>query len=189
MKALLKNRKVKIDGFICPGHVSTIIGSSAYEFIPREFGIPCVIAGFEPLDILQSVYMLLKQIREKRKKVEIQYKRCVTEEGNPVARKVLSGVFRPSDAVWRGLGKIPLSGLVLRKEFKDFDVGQAFRLAKSSVIATSKTKGCRCGDVLCGVITPDKCGMFGRKCTPENPLGPCMVSSEGTCAAASKYRP
>ena len=210
MEALLKNRKVKIDGFICPGHVSTIIGSSAYEFIPREFGIPCVIAGFEPLDILQSVYMLLKQIREKRKKVEIQYKRCVAEEGNPVARKILSKVFRPSDAVWRGLGKIPRSGLVLRKEYKKFDAGsRAFPprsisgrdlalplrrvgrlVAKGAPNNEAKASNpkCRCGDVLCGIITPDKCGMFGGKCTPESPVGPCMVSSEGTCAAAFKYR-
>lgn len=185
MKALLGSKKVKIDGFICPGHVSVMIGSKAYDFIPKKYGIPCVVAGFEPLDILQAIYMLVRQSSSKNKKVEIQYKRCVNRNGNPAAMKALSEVFRTADAEWRGLGMIPGSGLVLRKEYKDFDAGNIFTAKKH--ILKKGNNACRCGDVLCGIISPDKCRLFGKRCTPDNPAGPCMVSSEGTCAAAFRY--
>jgi hydrogenase expression/formation protein HypD len=184
MRALLEAGEVRIDGFMCPGHVSVVIGSQPYEFIPREYGVPCVITGFEPLDVLQGIDMLLRQIAEGRAEVEIQYRRGVRPEGNPLARELVSRVFEASDADWRGLGSIPGSGLKLRPEYERFDAEKAFVINPPP---TKEHKGCLCGDVLRGVKTPPECPLFARACTPERPVGPCMVSSEGTCAGWYQY--
>jgi hydrogenase expression/formation protein HypD len=184
MRALLEAGEVRIDGFICPGHVSVVIGSQPYEFIPQEYGVPCVITGFEPLDVLQGIDMLLRQIADGRAEVEIQYRRGVRPEGNPLARELVSRVFETSDADWRGLGCIPGSGLKLRPEYERFDAEKAFVIKPPP---TKEHKGCLCGDVLRGVKTPPECPLFGRACTPERPVGPCMVSSEGTCAGWYQY--
>jgi hydrogenase expression/formation protein HypD len=184
MEALLKDQEVKIDGFICPGHVSVITGAQLYRFIPEKYGIPCVVTGFEPGDVLQCIVMLLEQIVAGKATVEVQYTRSVTEHGNPAAQRLLAEIFEESDAGWRGIGVIPHSGLAMRPEFARWDAAKAhgiqFRDAKPH-------PGCRCGDVLRGVIRPTQCKLFAKACTPTNPFGPCMVSSEGACAAAYKY--
>jgi hydrogenase expression/formation protein HypD len=185
MEALLKAKEADIDGFICPGHVSTIIGSRPYEFISRDYGIPCVVAGFEPLDVLQSIQMLVKQVIDQDSNVQIQYTRCVKPEGNTKAQQVLFGVFEVCDASWRGLGMIPNSGLRLKKGYQEFDIERIYELEAEK---EERKTGCICGDILRGVATPDSCSLFGNRCTPENSVGPCMVSSEGTCAAYYKYK-
>ena len=185
MRALLSSDEVHIDGFICPGHVSTIIGSLPYEFIPREYGIPCVITGFEPLDILQAIDMLLEQLSAKEPRVDIQYRRVVRSEGNPVALKYLSEVFEVTDACWRGIGIIPKSGLKLGQQYKRFDAEHAFKIVPRP---PKEAAGCRCGDILRGAAKPRECGLFAKACTPEHPVGPCMVSTEGTCSAWYLYR-
>jgi hydrogenase expression/formation protein HypD len=184
MKTLLEAREIKIDGFLCPGHVSSIIGARAYDFIAREFNIPCVISGFEPTDILEAIMMLLDQKKERRAKVEIQYKRAVQMEGNIKAQQMLAAVFSPADADWRGLGVIAKSGLELRKEFRLLDASSKFDI---SAVKTVEPKNCLCGEVLRGVKTPKECKLFAKACNPENPYGPCMVSTEGTCAAWYKF--
>ncbi|MHC2995156.1 MAG: hydrogenase formation protein HypD [Candidatus Atribacteria bacterium] len=183
MQALLESGEVNIDGFICPGHVSTIIGSRPYNFIATQYGISCVISGFEPLDILQTIFMLVKQIEENKAEIEIQYQRVVKPEGNKIALEKVSRVFKVVDSEWRGIGKIPLSGLEIREKYKQFN-------ARKFNVLVEKTKeftGCRCGEVLRGIITPPECPLFREACTPEDPKGACMVSSEGTCAAYYKY--
>jgi len=184
MEALLESREVKIDGFICPGHVSVTIGSNAYRHIARRYKVPCVIAGFEPLDVLQSIFMLLKQIKQNRAEVEIEYFRAVQKEGNRIARELISEVFETADVRWRGLGIIPNSGLRLRKEFSEFDAEKEFVLRSGE---SKENPDCACGEVLRGVKRPTQCKLYRRLCTPEEPYGPCMVSSEGTCAAYYKY--
>jgi len=184
MEALLKSKEVNIDGFICPGHVSVTIGSNAYKFITQKYSVPCVIAGFEPVDVLHSIFMLLKQIREKKAEVEIEYFRAVRPEGNGIAQELVSEVFEISDVRWRGLGTIPKSGLRLKEEFSDFDAEKEFRPRTKK----SKEKpDCACGEVLRGVKRPTQCKLYSRICNPEHPYGPCMVSSEGTCAAYYEY--
>ena len=184
MEALVSCEELSLDGFICPGHVSTIIGSRPYEFLARDHGIPCVITGFEPLDVLQGIYMLLKQVSDGRAEVEIQYTRSVRPEGNELAQKRLYEVFEVGDSTWRGIGTIPGSGLDLREEFKGYDATKRFDL---HIPESKDPPGCRCGDVLRGIMSPSECGLFGKTCTPEHPVGPCMVSSEGSCAAAIEY--
>jgi hydrogenase expression/formation protein HypD len=184
IRALLSGGKVQIDGFILPGHVSVIIGRAPYLLISEEFGLPGVITGFEPLDILEGVYMLLRQRQEKRTAIEIQYSRAVKEEGNQHALAILNAVFEPVDARWRGLGVIPKSGLDLRDAFKKMDAAQAFDIPCAEV---EDPPGCLCGEVLQGIHRPPDCALFGTRCTPEEPIGPCMVSSEGSCAAYYKY--
>lgn len=184
LRALLDSGETRVDGFLLPGHVSTIIGSRAYEFLAEDYGVPCVIAGFEPLDILQSILRLIQQENEGRPRVEIAYRRGVTPEGNRKAREVMDSVFEPCDAEWRGLGVIPQSGLALRKAWASWDAGRSFPIP---VPPASELQGCRCGEVLRGLIRPTECGLFATACMPENPKGPCMVSSEGSCAAAYKY--
>lgn len=179
MRALVESGEVNIDGFLCPGHVSTIIGSEPYQFLARDHGIPCVIAGFEPLDVLQAVDMLMAMREEGRAEVAIQYRRVVRPEGNPVALEQLYRVFEPADAEWRGMGVIPGSGLAIREEYATFDAARALQVDPGPL---REHAGCRCGEVLRGVIQPPQCKLYGRVCTPENPVGPCMVSSEGTCA-------
>jgi len=180
----LSRGDVKIDGYLCPGHVSTIIGSKPYEPLAKQYGIACVIAGFEPLDILQSILMLVKQVKEKKPSVEIQYSRVVKPEGNPKAQAVIRQVFEPCDSEWRGLGSISGSGLKIRDEFSSFDAEIQIPV---EVEPTKEPKGCLCGEVLQGKVKPSQCGYFGKECTPDAPIGPCMVSSEGTCAAYYRY--
>jgi hydrogenase expression/formation protein HypD len=199
MEALLRDKELNLDGFLCPAHVSTIIGSKPYEFIARDFHIPCVIAGFEPLDILQGIYMLLEQITRKESSVRIQYSRVAKCNGNPTALALLDRVFEPCDAEWRGLGIIPGSGLKLRSHYERFDARTVFQISDfgfqiNSEIRSpiqsgtqSATNGCICGDILRGVKLPADCKLFGKVCNPEHPVGACMVSSEGTCAAWYKY--
>jgi len=184
MEALLQAQEIKLDGFICPGHVSAITGSSSYEFICRDYKIPCCISGFEPVDILETVLMLLKLIVQKKARVEVQYKRAVKPQGNILAQKMLRRIFTETDAQWRGLATIPKSGLKLNKDYLDFDAQEKFNL---KVIASEEPKNCLCGEVLRGVKTPSQCKLFVKVCNPENPYGPCMVSSEGTCSAWYKY--
>ena len=183
MKALLEGKEVNIDGFICPGHVSAIIGSKPYNFITTQYKVPCVICGFEPLDILQSIYMLVKQIEDGREEVEIQYERAVKPEGNKIALDKINEVFKVVDSNWRGIGNIPLSGLEIQDKYEQFNA----RKFKVEIEETKEPKGCRCGEVLRGVIIPPECPLFKKICTPEDPKGACMVSTEGTCAAYYKY--
>jgi len=184
MEALCASGDVRIDGFLCPGHVSVIIGSMAYSGIPRDFRIPCVVGGFEPVDVLAALYALVRQIARGEARVENAYARAVTGGGNRTAVEVMGKVFKAVDAEWRGIGTIPKSGLALRDEYRLFDALETFGIGLRPV---PEPKGCRCGDVLRGLIIPPECALFGKRCTPEAPVGPCMVSSEGSCAAFYKY--
>ncbi|MGB2853843.1 MAG: hydrogenase formation protein HypD [Dehalococcoidia bacterium] len=184
IKALLDSGEVKLDGLICPGHVSAIIGSRPWEFAASDYGIACVVTGFEPLDVLLSVDMLVTQLEKGEPRVEIAYRRGVTTEGNLRAQELMNVVFEPSPASWRGIGSVPQSGLRLRKEYERFDAEQAFDIDPGP---TLEHKGCICGDILRGVKTPPDCKLFSVSCTPEHPVGPCMVSSEGSCASYYHY--
>ena len=184
IKTILDAGEVKLNGLICPGHVSAVTGSNAWEFVARDYGIPCVVAGFEPTDILQCVDMLVTQVENHASKVEIAYKRGVTPEGNLQAQKIMAQVFEPCPANWRGMGLVPDSGLKLRRKFADFDAAVAFDIKPEPAI---EPKGCICGEILRGVKTPADCRLFRKVCSPENPVGPCMVSSEGSCSAYYLY--
>jgi len=184
LKALVQSPELEIDGFICPGHVSTIIGTELYMPIARDFHVPCVIAGFEPLDVLQAIGLLVRQIEDGDARVEIQYRRAVSPAGNPKARALLEEVFEPCDSVWRGLGSLPGSGLKIAPPYGDFDAEGRFDV---SPVNGREPPGCLCGDILRGLKRPSDCSLFRRACTPESPVGACMVSSEGTCAAYYKY--
>jgi len=184
IKALLNSGEVRLDGLICPGHVSAIIGSRPWGFAARDYGIACVVSGFEPLDVLQSVAMLVEQLEKGEPKVEIAYRRGVRPEGNLRAQELMNAVFEPSPANWRGIGVVPESGLRLRKEYQRFDAELSFDIDPGP---TLEPKGCLCGDILRGVKTPIDCELFGDACTPEHPVGPCMVSSEGSCASYYHY--
>ncbi len=181
LKAMLDSPDLQLDGFVGPGHVSTVIGTRCYEFVPREYGKPLVVAGFEPLDILQAVYMIVKQISEGRAEVENQYGRVVSPDGNCKALEVLSEVFEPRDYFeWRGLGSIAHSGMKLKPKYAQFDAELKFDVPGLKV---ADPKACQCGEILKGVKKPWECKVFGTACTPETPIGSCMVSSEGACAA------
>lgn len=184
MDALLSGGELDVSGFMCPGHVSTVIGTASYEAVAAHYHTPCVVMGFEPLDILQGIYMLVSQIEAGEARVEIQYRRAVAPQGNLNALKTMNRVFEPCDAPWRGLGMIPKSGLAFREAYRSFDAEALFDL---EVPDSLESPGCKCGDILRGVKTPIDCRLFRGVCTPENPVGPCMVSSEGTCAAYYKY--
>jgi hydrogenase expression/formation protein HypD len=184
IKTILDAGEMKLDGLICPGHVSAVTGSNAWEFVAMDYGIPCVVAGFEPTDILQCVDMLVTQVEKREAKVEIAYKRGVTPEGNLQAQKIMLRVFEPCPAKWRGMGEVPQSGLKLRQQFAAYDAEVAFDIKQDSAI---EPKGCICGEILRGVKTPADCRLFRKVCTPENPVGPCMVSSEGSCSAYFQY--
>ena len=184
LRAIANDPETHIDGFILPGHVSTITGVAPYRFLVDEFDTPGVVTGFEPVDILEGVAMLVRMVVEGKPAIENAYRRGVNADGNPTARALVEQVFEPCDAVWRGLGEIPGSGLRIRPEFARFDAGMRFAV---EVEPTVEPRGCRCGDVLRGAITPNGCPLFGRACTPEHPVGPCMVSSEGSCAAYFRY--
>ncbi len=184
LEAIVNDPALKLDALILPGHVSTIIGAEPYRFLAEKYGIPGVITGFEPVDVLQGIAMIMRQLHEGRAEIEIAYARGVMPEGNPVALAAIDEVFETCTATWRGLGDIPGSGYRIREEFADFD---AMRRFDPEVEPTVEHKGCRCGDVLRGVMAPDECPLFRTVCSPENPVGPCMVSSEGSCAAYYRY--
>jgi hydrogenase expression/formation protein HypD len=181
LKAMLDSPDLKLDGFVGPGHVSTVIGTRCYDFVPQVYGKPLVVTGFEPLDVLQSVYMIVKQIVEGRAEVENQYGRVVYREGNRKALEVLSEVFEPREYFeWRGLGSIAHSGMKLKTTYSRFDAELKFSVPGLRV---ADPKACQCGEILKGVKKPWECKVFGTACTPETPIGSCMVSSEGACAA------
>ncbi|HYA48653.1 MAG TPA: hydrogenase formation protein HypD, partial [Burkholderiales bacterium] len=185
LRALLAAGRIAVTGFIYPGHVSAIIGLEPYAFVVEEFGVPGAVAGFEPGDILLAVRSVLGQAVEGRPRVALEYARAVRPGGNAVARKVMDEVFEPCDAVWRGLGTIPASGLRFRRTYAEFDAAAKFGLRTSG--PARDLPGCRCGEVLRAALRPDACRLFGVKCTPESPLGPCMVSYEGACLIHYKY--
>ncbi|HIG99216.1 MAG TPA: hydrogenase formation protein HypD [Thermoplasmata archaeon] len=189
LQAILQMGELKIDGFIEPGHVSTIIGTRPYGFISKEYHVPQVIAGFEPLDLLMAVWMLVQQIKQGRAEVENEYVRAVKPQGNRKAQEVLQRVFEPVDIKWRGFPLIPQSGLRLRKNYESYDARKRYEdelqmIAKEEF---AEPTGCLCGDVLRGLISSKQCPLFGKGCTPENPIGPCMVSSEGNCHIEYRY--
>ena len=184
MEALIADPELQVDGYICPAHVSAIIGSEAYRPLVEQYRVPAVITGFEPLDVLQGVAMLARQIVAGRAEVETQYRRVVKPEGNVKAREILYRVFQPCDARWRGIGDISGSGLELRPEYAKFNAALKLPVA---VEEPREHAGCLCGDILKGKVRPTDCKLFRTVCTPEDPVGACMVSSEGTCAAEYKY--
>ena len=184
LEAIIADPQLKIDALILPGHVSTIIGSEPYRFIAEKYGVPGVITGFEPVDVLQGIAMIMRQLHEGRAEIEIAYARGVMPQGNPNAIAAIDEVFDTCTATWRGLGDIPGSGYRLKDAYADFDAVKRFQ---PDVEPTVEPKGCRCGDVLRGIMAPSACPLFRKVCSPENPVGPCMVSSEGSCAAYYRY--
>ncbi len=184
MKAILDRGEVRLNGIICPGHVSAIIGSLPYRFIPEDYGIACVISGFEPLDILLAIDMLVAQIESGQHRVEIAYRRGVKAEGNPPALRITDTVFAVCEANWRGIGAVPASGLRFNQRYRRFDAESSFDFDPGP---TREAKGCLCGSILRGVSTPPECPLFRGNCTPEHPVGPCMVSPEGACATYYHY--
>jgi hydrogenase expression/formation protein HypD len=185
IKAILDSPDLQLEAFIGPGHVSTVIGCEPYEWISRDYGLPLVCAGFEPLDLLQSIYMIMKQFADGRCEVENQYTRVVPYQGNPVALAVMADVFTPRPFFeWRGLGSIPDSALQIAPKYAGFDAELRFEVPG---VRVEDPKACQCGEVLRGVLKPWECKVFGTACTPEMPIGTCMVSSEGACAAYYNY--
>lgn len=185
LRALIASEGFNVQGFLCPGHVATILGAEGFRFLPRDYGLPGVVAGFEPEDILYAIYRLLRMISAHKPDLENAYPRAVRPGGNPLAMAMTDAVFYPRDDTWRGLGGIPESGYGIRAEFAAHDAEKRF--APQAPAAPAVT-ACRCGDVITGRLEPEGCPLFGRLCVPEDPVGPCMVSSEGACAAAYKYR-
>ncbi len=177
---------VSLDGFICPGHVSTIIGIRPYRVLAERYHKPMVVAGFEPLDFMLGVLNIVRQINERKWDAENEYGRAVREEGNRIALKVMSEVFEVTDVWWRGIGKVEGSGLRLRGGFREFDAVERFNIEVPT--GDFMPEGCGCGEVLKGVLRAEDCPLFGKECDPNHPVGPCMVSLEGTCAIAYKYR-
>jgi len=189
LKALLDMGEIKIDGLIEPGHVSTIIGTRPYEFISEDYYIPQVVAGFEPIDILMAVWMLVKQIKNEKAYIQNEYIRVVKDEGNVKAQMAINEVFKPGDIKWRGFPVIPQSGLVLRKKFEKYDARKKFAMDLDVLKKREfkDPKGCRCGELLRGISSPHECPLFGKICKPEKPVGPCMVSIEGSCNIEYRY--
>ncbi len=185
LRALCAAEDFSVDGFLCPGHVATVLGAEGFAFLPEELGVPAVVAGFEPEDILRAVYRLLRQTAAGEARLENEYRRAVRPGGNPLARQMLERVFTPRRDVWRGLGVIEASGYGLRESFAAWDAERKFAVTPAP---ETETNGCRCGELMRGKLRPWDCPLFGGACTPEDPVGPCMVSSEGACAAAYKYR-
>jgi hydrogenase expression/formation protein HypD len=184
MRALLSAKNNNIDAFLCPGHVSVIIGYGAFAEIVEDFGRPCVVAGFEPMQIIEGLAEICRQLSAGKAELKSMYAAVVTKQGNTAAQKIIADCFEPADGYWRGLGKIEKSTLKLKDRYSRFDALKRFNLAE---IPGEERKGCRCGEVLCGLIEPPQCSLFERTCTPEEPVGACMVSSEGACAAWFKY--
>jgi hydrogenase expression/formation protein HypD len=183
-RAILDVGEVALGGIIGPGHVTTVIGADAWRFLPEKYGIPVAIAGFEPLDILQAVLALVEMVEEGRPAVHNAYPRSVRPEGNLAAQQAMEEVFETADAEWRGFGSVPASGLQIREAFARFDAARVFPV---EVAPAREPPGCRCGEVLRGVLLPTECALFGKTCTPQSPVGPCMVSAEGACAAYYQY--
>ena len=184
LDVLMGDPDLKVDALILPGHVSTIIGVKPYQFLAEKYGIPGVVTGFEPLDVLQGIAMLMRQLHEGRAEIENAYARGVMPEGNPVALTAIDDVFETCTATWRGLGPIEGSGYRIREQYAQFD---ALRRFEPEIEETREPHGCRCGDVLRGIMAPNECPLFRTVCSPESPVGPCMVSSEGSCAAYFRY--
>lgn len=189
LKAVLDMGELNIDGFIEPGHVSTIIGVGPYRFISTQYHVPQVVAGFEPIDVLMATWMLVRQIQRNSASIENEYVRAVKEEGNLKAQEAMENVFEPTDVEWRGFPCIPRSGLSLKEEFVTYDARQKYAndLNPLKKKTFTEPKGCRCGEVLRGLITSQDCPLFGNKCTPKTPIGPCMVSIEGSCNIEYRY--
>jgi hydrogenase expression/formation protein HypD len=185
IEALLTDRDVNIDALLLPGHVSAIIGLKPYMFISEKYGVPAAIGGFEAESILRSLYLIMKQLVSGKYSVEIEYKSAVKENGNTVAQKLINEVFDIRDSAWRGIGIIKDSGLLLREGFDAFDARKVFPVNHKT--AAEEPPGCECGNILKGIKKPYQCRLFKKRCTPDNPVGPCMVSSEGACAAYFKY--
>lgn len=186
MRALVSEKNHNIDAFLCPGHVSVIIGYGAFIEIVENFSRPCVVAGFEPVQIIEGLAEICSQLTTGKAELKSVYKAAVTEHGNTTAQKIMAECFEETDGYWRGLGKIEKSTLKLRDKYSQFDALKKFKITE---VPCEDTSGCRCGEVLCGLIEPPECGLFKKSCTTETPIGPCMVSSEGACAAWFKYGP
>lgn len=184
METLLGAKNDKIDAFMCPGHVSVILGSNAYQPVVEKFNRPCVVAGFEAVQIMEGLAGICEQIAADSPAVDSVYGAAVTPQGNLTAQKIIQTMFEPYNGPWRGLGIIPDGTLKLRDEYKQFDALHRFGYEE---VPTEELDGCRCGLVLCGLIDPPECPLFGQKCTPDTPIGPCMVSTEGACSAWYKY--
>ncbi len=184
LHALLGMPDLNLDAFLCPAHVSAVIGADAYTPFPTTYGVPCVVAGFEPLDILDGLVAILEQKSAGLARVDNRYRRVVRPAGNPRAQAIIQQYTQEADVEWRGLGTLPASGRTLRPEWRRYDAQHRHDL---TIRATPPSAHCRCGDILTGRISPPQCPAFGRECTPSSPLGPCMVSSEGACAAAYTY--
>jgi hydrogenase expression/formation protein HypD len=184
MRALLSSKNNNIDAFLCPGHVSVIIGYGAFAEITGDFHRPCVVAGFEAVQIIEGLCEICRQLSTDTPELKSMYPAVVTEKGNLAAQKIIDECFEPVDGDWRGLGTIPNSTLKLRSKYDRFDAVRRFDIRQKP---SKERKGCRCGEVLCGLIDPPECKLFGQSCTPREPVGPCMVSSEGACAAWFKY--
>ncbi|MBE0476224.1 MAG: hydrogenase formation protein HypD [Coriobacteriia bacterium] len=182
--ALAQDPQVQVNALILPGHVSAIIGLEPYRFLAEEHGVPSVITGFEPVDVLQGIWMLAKQLAEGRAEVEIAYTRATAPEGNPAALAKMAEVFEAADAEWRGIGVIPGTGLAIRERYGRFDAAERVSVSPPP---PREIPGCQCGEVLKGITLPFECRLFAKGCTPEHPVGPCMVSSEGSCAAYYRY--
>ncbi|NJD01801.1 MAG: hydrogenase formation protein HypD [Ruminiclostridium sp.] len=180
----LASMEKKVDAFLLPGHVSSIIGASAYDVLAEKYGIPGVVAGFEPVDMLQAIYMIVRMVNASEKRIVNQYSRVVSGQGNIMAQNVINEVFDECDAMWRGIGEIPGTGLKHNKDYEEFDIEKQIEI---DVPYSKEPAGCLCGEVLCGTKLPLDCSFFGKKCNHEHPVGPCMVSYEGTCAAYYKY--
>jgi hydrogenase expression/formation protein HypD len=174
---------VKLDGFLLPGHVSVVLGKQSYNYLAEEYGVSGVIAGFEPVQLLSSIYKLLQLSLEKRADVINDYTYVVKEEGNVAAQKIINTYLEPQDEAWRGISVIPKSGLGVKEEYARFDAKRKYTVSAGE---PRKTK-CRCGEIIRGLITPEECVLFNKGCTPVNPIGPCMVSTEGTCSAHYQY--
>jgi hydrogenase expression/formation protein HypD len=185
MRTLLSDPDINIDGFLCPGHVSVVIGADVFKPIVADYHKPCVIAGFEPMQIMEGIHRLAEQIMRGEARLENLYPQAVKATGNAVALRLMEQVFEPGDSAWRALGVMAESGLVLRPEFETFDAFKRFDITMGE---DQEPKGCRCGEVITGRCSPADCPLFATACTPVNPIGPCMVSSEGSCQAWFKYR-
>ena len=183
-RAILDSGEIALDGIIGPGHVTTIIGASAWEFLPAEYNIPVAVAGFEPLDILRAIADLVDMIEDEKPGVSNSYARSVSQQGNPAAMDAMGRAFESGTAEWRGLGTVPSSGLSIRPELIQFDAAREYEIDPGPTV---EHKGCVCGDVLRGTVTPPECPLFGKACTPVRPIGPCMVSAEGACAAYYQF--
>jgi hydrogenase expression/formation protein HypD len=179
MELLVKMEDLELNGFLAPGHVSTIIGIKPYEIFPETYKMPTVVAGFEPLDVLVGVYMLVKQIKEQTPRLENEYTRAVQPEGNVRAQKLMQRTFEVADGKWRGLGSVPSSALTLRPKYQEWDALRKYSV--KAELAVDIQHGCQCHLIIVGKIKPSQCPLFMKACTPQKPVGPCMVGSEGTC--------